>query len=96
MLRLVLPNEKINSTIILILGSRFTLFRFLLLLEESYNRSVVFNTSFLNRRILKLHEICSAKSENSTPKAVMLFSDLALFAPLSPFQGGYTVKRLCE
>ena len=81
---------------VIIIINRFTLFRFLFLLEESYNGSVVFNTSFLNRRILKLGEICSAKSENCTPKLVILFSDLVLFAPLSPFQRGYTVKRVCE
>ena len=40
------------------------------------------STSFLNHRIVKLEEICSAKSENSIPKPVMLFSDLALIAPL--------------
>ena len=38
--------------------------------------------SFLNRRIVKLEEICSGKSENSTSKPVILFSDLALIAPL--------------
>ena len=30
--------------------------------EESYNGSVVLNTSFLNRRVVKLEEICTAKS----------------------------------
>ena len=65
-----------DSGIIII--NRFTLFRFLFLLEESYNGSVVFNTSFLNRRILKLDEICSAKSENCTPKSGTFFAALAI------------------
>ena len=41
--------------------------------KESYNLRIVFNISFLNRRKVKLEEICCAQSENSNPKSVILF-----------------------